>query len=246
MVNAGHLPNTLVVRTGTTTAGNIASLYVTDTDYVNITEAAVANGMLILINYTEISTDNKILYLQAQYDGNPSHDVWIQIYNYTKANYDDIQLIPTGDVLVDYNQSIDTNQISGGVIQLKINHTSNGIATDYLTLNTAILLDVTTVSANQYVWVDGLGDGYYSMELCNHLDGCSTHNISNSTGLVELPLNNTKDYIIKIIPVDKNYLSLDFVAYFANNTMTKIILIFFMLVMAWFFVRVTLNLRGGI
>jgi len=240
------MPDTLTVQTGTTTAGNIASLYATDTDYLNITEVIGVPGYLILINYTEVSTVNHILYLQGEYSGNPAHNVWIQIYNYTKNDYDNIELMPSAAGFIDYNQSIDVNQINNGVVQLKINHTSTGTGTHYQVLNTAILIPETTTSANQYVWVDGLGDGYYSMELCNHLDGCSTHNISNSTGLVELPLNNTKDYIIKIIPVDKNYLSLDFVAYFANNTMTKIILIFFMLVMAWFFVRVTLNLRGGI
>jgi hypothetical protein len=89
---------------------------------------------------------SKDIFVDGHYDGNPAHNVKLQIYNYTTPGWEDV----TGDIRDFPSESShqsyqftmpspSSDYISGNKVSIRIRHTSTGSAGHYMYLDRVYL-----------------------------------------------------------------------------------------------------------
>ena len=133
-----NYPTNVSLDIGTLEGGDVESVQVDDTDYYNVTE--IVGTPVFIINYSfTYFTGFNYIEINAQYDGNLTHVVAVDIYN--GSNFITLGVIPDNEALTTYEYAVAdyTDYNVSGVVNLTINHTSAGninhwLATDWIRL----------------------------------------------------------------------------------------------------------------
>lgn len=145
-----------IVR-GTYVSGDLASLEYDDADYYLVDEVVGVEGFDIRFNFTgvlntSISLSHRIL---CEYEGNPAHDVDIEIWNFTGSNWVDSLHIPEHGFIWNNNsmslRSIDFN--NNGDVWIRVVHHTGGVGTHYMNF------DYVKLRAFIPVYVPSIGGG---------------------------------------------------------------------------------------
>ena len=126
-----YTPDSLLLNTGTHTAGNVVSTQTPfDSDTYNITEVGGVPGFDIDFTFVAVDKFNRIN-LHIMYDGNILHRIQVKLYNTITLAWDDITnfsdqggyfywITNEGIPSVDYVDAITSE------VKLKLYHVSNG------------------------------------------------------------------------------------------------------------------------
>lgn len=129
-----HYPSSLTVSYGSVAAGDVNSVdEYGDYDILQIAEAASTPGFSFYFTFTSMTSFTGSISLRGWYDGNISHTVKLQIYNFNTTVHDDITADTTDfppeteshDYVFDLPADM-TDYISGGQIRLRLYHATTG------------------------------------------------------------------------------------------------------------------------
>lgn len=128
-----HSPSSMTVAAGTLVSGTVADLAADDGNLVTIQETAPFSVELIFTGV--VSADMK-LKVKGNYNGNPAHNVKLQIYNGTgwdnvTANTTDFPSTAT-ETLYEF---VLPSYVTTGQVRVRILHTSSAVSTHYLYLD---------------------------------------------------------------------------------------------------------------
>ncbi len=124
---------------GTYVSGDLTSLEFDDVDYYLVNEDIGIEGFDVRFNFTNIpnntiSLSHRIL---CEYEGNPAHDVNIEVFNFTNDMWVNSIHVPEHSLRWDNNSmslnSIDFN--NDGDVWLRIVHYTSGVETHYLNVD---------------------------------------------------------------------------------------------------------------
>jgi len=142
---------------GTYVSGNLESMAFDDVDYYHVNEALGIEGYDVRFNFTNvmntsISLSHRIL---SEYEGNPAHDVDVEIWNFTGNAWVDSVHVTEHALRWNNNsmslRSIDFN--NNGNVWLRIVHHTSGVNTHYLNV------DYLRLRAFIPVYVPSIGGG---------------------------------------------------------------------------------------
>ena len=127
-----------VIR-GTYVSGDLTSLEFNDTDYYLVDEVTGVEGFDVRFNFTDIP--DTILSLshrvRCEYEGNPAHDVDIELWNFISGAWIDSIHLPEHAFQWN-NESMSLNSIDfndGGDVWLRIVHHTSGVDTHYVNVD---------------------------------------------------------------------------------------------------------------
>jgi lysophospholipase L1-like esterase len=181
--------DTIVLNAGTNVSGTVADSRDFNQVYYQIQEIAATPGFHAEFNFSLDNVPGKLTFI-GRYEGQNSHDVVIQAWNYTNLSWDSFSGlasdIPDGslDLLyaLDYadllteNGTVITDYISGTDAKIRIYHTTAGTAThdmyvDYIAIQER---QFTVVTPGTYVPITGLTDGEIKNVTTNPTNGTMT------------------------------------------------------------------------
>ncbi len=127
-----------VIR-GTYVSGDLTSLELDDADYYLVNEVTGVEGFDIRFNFTNIPNNTIALShrILCEYEGNPAHDVDIEVWNFTRNAWVDSIHVPEHGFRW-LNNSMSLNSIDfndGGNVWLRIVHHTSGVNTHYLNVD---------------------------------------------------------------------------------------------------------------
>ncbi len=136
---------------GTYISGDLASMEYDDADYYRVDEVTGVEGFDIRFNFTDVpdtilSLSHRIL---CEYEGNPAHDVDIEVFNFTSNAWVDSIHVPEHGFRW-LNNSMSLNSIDfndGGNVWLRIVHHTSGVKTHYQNIDYFQLRGFIPVSA---------------------------------------------------------------------------------------------------
>ena len=150
----------LTIGNGSIFSGELEDTYVEDGNYLVLKETNLTPGSDYDFTFNDIPTSitEVTISLTGRYDGNPAHNVKVQLWNYTTADWDNItgltQDIPKTTIDVHYNWFVTfgTDYISHGTIRFGVLHVSPGnpnnkLYIDHLHLNPGFATTTTTSSS---------------------------------------------------------------------------------------------------
>lgn len=142
--NATQYHNT----TGAITEGQLNSTYWIDADVINISEVVNAPGFDFRFNFTGMAVSNEGYVrfdLNTQYEGNPSHVVYYQLYNRSSLTWDTLGRLTEGGFL-NYSYTVTANDSkSAGIIMTRLYHASAGDINHYQSVNLISATEVETL-----------------------------------------------------------------------------------------------------
>lgn len=133
--------NTITTLTGTNTAGTITSIQtMNDGNWYNVSEVSGVPGFNVQINFTGVTNFNQI-YTNMYYQGNPAHEVDIQLYNWVAGTWDTFGVLPTDGMMSihTYGISGDGSYINGTNVSMRIYHVTTGNSNHRLYIDYAVL-----------------------------------------------------------------------------------------------------------
>jgi len=155
---AGYLNTTVYYPTsfytlyGTEVGGNnIGNLSYYDLEYFNVTEdAGPAPVLRVDINFTGVTTAIDSFIMRERYKGGNGHEVVVYLWDYTVSAWESYMVITdqAAEVVTNVPIADPTDHITGGVVRMRFDHISNGIATHYLEIDYVNLLDGPTLLTN--------------------------------------------------------------------------------------------------
>ena len=123
---------------GTLDAGNLASVLSIDNDFYNVSEDAGGSPLLIEINFTGVVKFSNILMRERYIGGGQGHDIEVQSWNYDSSAWE-VHSAEITDQSTMVEHKIDvldgSDHISGGLVQVRIDHLQNGISSHDFFLN---------------------------------------------------------------------------------------------------------------
>jgi hypothetical protein len=140
-------PYSMTVNYGTLACGGVTNLYAADGNIMQVDEVPGSDpGFNIRLLFINVPGGSKNIFVDGYYDGNPAHNVKLQIYNYTTPGWEDV----TGDVRDFPSESSQqsyqftmpspsSDYISGSQVGIRIRHTSTGSAGHYMYLDRVYL-----------------------------------------------------------------------------------------------------------
>lgn len=140
-------PHSMSISHGTLACGGVSSLYNADGNIMQVDESAGINpGFNIQLGFINVPGGSKDIFVEGHYEGNPAHNVKLQIYNYTTPGWEDV----TGDVRDFPSESSQqsyqftmpspySDYMSGNQVLIRIRHTSTGSAGHYMHLDQVYL-----------------------------------------------------------------------------------------------------------
>lgn len=147
--NATISPTSLSVSVGTQDSGNITSVNTIDGNTLDVSEVTGSPGFNITFNFTNFPSKPRRIEYVGRYDGIPSHEVEMRIFNYVSGTYVDVNSeindIPANDVNVFLSFMIEGNTsefINEGNVSIQVIHTSSG------NLNHDIFIDFISLTAS--------------------------------------------------------------------------------------------------
>lgn len=141
--------DTLTVTTGTLTAGTVADLQETGGTTVHITEVTGTPGFDVELDFSDLGYVAGYS-VKAYYAGSASHDVRLEIYNYTTTAWDTLAVLSTegGSLWHWYSGRIrDTDYLSAEAAKLRFYHYSAGDAAHDLYIDFVSLLGFRSADA---------------------------------------------------------------------------------------------------
>lgn len=159
-----NLVSDVVLDSGTVGSGNYMTTWVNDNTYFDIVEAAATPGYNISLyfgEYEEVPTSKPLLLnIKGWYEGNPAHNVKLQIYNKSTSAWDNVTAdatdFPSETGKQDYNfvlPGVLANYVTlSGILKTRIVHTSAGTASHNLYLDYVSLFQInetTTTSTTE-------------------------------------------------------------------------------------------------
>ena len=143
-LSSTELAATVELNTGTLITGDLAATQAVDGTNYQVEEVTGTPGFDFVLQF--ITTGNNVLSLNlyGYYDGNPAHNVEGQLYDWTDETWDPIDTYPDAGADAWYNVSVySSDYVSGGLVLLRIYHTSAGSAghdfyLDYVEVVTAL------------------------------------------------------------------------------------------------------------
>ena len=135
--------------TAAITEGNTTSTRFIDGDLLNISEVVGAPAFDLRFNVTGMGvgpSDYIYIYLNTLYIGNPAHEVYMEFYNYTHGDWNVLgDRIPSGTTFENYSYYAKGNDSrQGGILQLRLYHTSPGNTNHYLSVDRLIVRETDT------------------------------------------------------------------------------------------------------
>jgi len=129
-----YQPYSMTVQEGTLACGGLTNLHADDGDRMQVNEIAGQNFTIIL-TFIGVPVAERTVNIKGNYDGNPAHNVKLQVYNFDSVSWDNF----TGDSTDfpsqvgegSYQFTLPTpyaDYISDGEMRIRIRHTSNGSA----------------------------------------------------------------------------------------------------------------------
>ncbi len=157
-----------VIR-GTYVSGDLTSLEFNDTDYYLVDEVTGVEGFDVRFNFTDIP--DTILSLshrvRCEYEGNPAHDVDIELWNFISGAWIDSIHLPEHAFQWN-NESMSLNSIDfndGGDVWLRIVHHTSGVDTHYLNVDYFQLRGFIPASAGGGGLIWGIGAIFISVPI---------------------------------------------------------------------------------
>lgn len=136
--------STVDVYTGTLDDGDVNSLKIPDDgDSLNVSEVGGTPAIDIRINYTSVEDFNFIV-IRAYYGGKSGHEIQVCLYDYDDTSFECEYGYITdnqGFVYYVFNVFDATDHISGGVVQLSLNHTETGNPSHDFYVDYAVLVN---------------------------------------------------------------------------------------------------------
>ncbi len=151
-----------VVR-GTYVSGNLASMEDDDLDYYRVDEVVGIEGYDVRLNFTNIPDTVISLSVRelCEYEGNPAHDVDIEVWNFTASAWFKLLDMPEHDF--QWNNAsislISTHFINSGNVWIRNVHYTSGVNTHYLNIDYLRLrafIPVTSVDGGLIWWIGAI------------------------------------------------------------------------------------------
>jgi len=166
VIPVDYVPNNINVATGTTDAGNVASLQTLDDgDSLDISEVTGVPGYNIEINYASVTEIPTRLDLHVYYDGSLSHTVNVQIYDQVGMGWDTLGTIPDDGIDFIYYTYAITNgakYIKGdNTVETRIYHATSGNVTHNIFIDYAAIRKIPIGGGGgvtDHSGLSGLGD----------------------------------------------------------------------------------------
>jgi len=190
---------------GTSTTSDLNLLKIYDSITWNISENLGSNPMDFRINFTGVTSLNKI-YLRERYEGGSGHELEVDLWDYVNSNWENYMLITDQSKLeISEIPVIDpTDHISGGKVQMRIYHLGTGISSHRLYID--FVQAVQSASAITSIEHDSLSG---RNNICtNHPEVCLNYvPYDNAIQNVNLSTKNitTTKLDTKIIRFHKNF-----------------------------------------
>lgn len=136
MSAVSYCPATMTVNRGTLNAGTAANLCAVGGTDVNISELNGTDPLRITFAWTGVERMNYFTFF-GEYNGGSTHVQWVEIYNPNTTNWDFVGSFGISLTKQWYSFGIfqPNTYISGGNVQIRINHQGTGVATHFLILD---------------------------------------------------------------------------------------------------------------
>jgi hypothetical protein len=149
VIPVDYVPDSVTVSTGTQDSGNVASLQtLDDADALEVSEVVGSPGFMIEIDYVSITETPTRLDLHVYYDGSLAHTVNVEIYDQVGLGWDVLGTIPNGGSdfgYLTYDIINGSKYVTGGgVVNTRINHSSNGNITHNIFIDYAAIRKIPT------------------------------------------------------------------------------------------------------
>ena len=137
-------PYSMSITYGTLACGGVSSLYSADGNIMQVNEPAGSDpGFNIQLGFINVPGGSKDIFVVGYYDGNPAHNVKLQIYNYTTPGWEDV----TGDV----------RDFPSAGSQQSYQFTMPSPYSDYISSDNEVLIRIrhtSTGSSGHYMYLD--------------------------------------------------------------------------------------------
>jgi hypothetical protein len=163
-----HTADSVVVTNGTIDAGDVTSTREIDGVYLEVSESGKFE---IAFTFIGLTGNPARCSFRGRYDGNPAHNVFLEIYDYVGVAWDRVtaaaQDFPDSstDYSIDFLLPRAAKYLSGGEAQLRLRHDSTAVGshdmfTDYICVVEAGL-DMPTAGTEYLItgFTDGLSSG---------------------------------------------------------------------------------------
>lgn len=148
--------SSVIVTNGTITSGSVTNTRVKDNSYLVVQESGQWKIDFTFQNGAGIP---HAVDLTGYYDGNPSHNVKMQAWDFTNKTWTNLTTatrdIPNGTVNTDYTwpfPSPETNFIGSGIVSVRVDHTSSAIGANLMYIDYIDVLKAAANLASQNVW----------------------------------------------------------------------------------------------
>lgn len=137
------LPTSMTVERGTLTAGNLAAVLSRDNTLLQVTELGTTDPLRVRFTFTGVATPINGLTFFGRYEGNPAHEVHIEIYHPGLDAWD--PLYP--EVISDPENRWHTYHLNStgyisntGVVEIRLRHVTSGSASHNVYLDAIAIL----------------------------------------------------------------------------------------------------------
>lgn len=119
----------ILTTEGTNDSGNLSSIQVINVDSYNVSELSGGSPLLVEINFTGVQTFSNILF-RLQYVGGLGHEIAIETWNYDDSSWENHGEITDQSTMTEFVIDIldAADHVSGGIVQLRLDHQQNGNA----------------------------------------------------------------------------------------------------------------------
>jgi len=138
-----YYPTAYNVDAGTLDGGNLASLAYYDDDTLNVSEAAGANPLIVVVNFSGVAAFDWLL-IRERYEGGAGHEIYVQIWNYPGSVWDSYYVVTDQEYQVQLPPVFvadSTEHISGGLVTMRFFHLQNGNINHNLFIDYVQLVD---------------------------------------------------------------------------------------------------------
>jgi len=136
-----YYPAAYNVIAGTVTGGNLASLFYYDGDTLNVSEAVGANPLIVVVNFTDVTSFDWLL-IRERYQGGSGHEIYVQIWNFDSSAWDSYYIFADQAALVelpplyiaDASEHINATNVSMRFFHLQSGNPSHVLYIDFVQL----------------------------------------------------------------------------------------------------------------
>jgi hypothetical protein len=194
MEPVSYCATTMTVNRGTLVAGTVSDLCMAGGTDVQITELNGTDPLRVTFTFSGVVRMSDFVFY-GTYNGGALHVVYVEIYNYSTSAWDYLGQFATATAKAWYSYPIYNSSayISGGNVQVRINHQGNGVNTHNLYLD--------------YVDVDFGGGGTSGATNLAYTASATNGIVTSDTGTdATIPAGSTTNASL-MLPADKTKLN---------------------------------------